>query len=185
MRRVVAVLAVVCLATSAFGGTVQFDPPKVDLPHEGGLAKFDIVLHGDGVFDAADIVIGSNDMPLGDFAYAQEFRDAMNSFVVDPPYWNNGIYASDVFVGGSHYDTQDPTVGPDLRLGQVWVDATGLPKGEYYVHVNSDNDDALSTLWLEGVGEGLVGMGVVNVVPEPAAIVLLGLGAIGLLRRRK
>jgi hypothetical protein len=56
---------------------------------------------------------------------------------------------------------------------------------EFGVNFDVDSQSTLANFDFTGARDQLFGTGTLNVVPEPAAISLLGLGALALLRRRK
>ena len=74
-------------------------------------------------------------------------------------------------------------------MGTLTVGTEGLDVGEYEVLVDSLRDFDWSVIGLatrtEFSTETLSGSALVNVVPEPMTLSLLGLGALALLRRRR
>jgi hypothetical protein len=69
-----------------------------------------------------------------------------------------------------------PLVGV-TAVGAITLDASGLSPGDYEVFVDSDLDFGTSSLGLGTAGEPLFGSAVVRVLPEPATLALLGVGA--------
>ena len=183
MRKVVAIVLVGGFAaSSALAGTVMFDPPKQEVGPGGGSSTFNVwVEQSDlGSFNSVDMIIGSVDLDVVAWEFDPGFIDktlfTSASIPASPP-----VYPSDAQVGGF---AVDPIVPPNL-IGWVTVESFGLPLGSYDVMVDSDFDGGRSKLALGVDTEPLFGSGTVNVVPEPAALSLLGLGALALLRRRK
>ena len=187
MKSIIAIGAVALfVAVPALGvGTATFIPSDVYVP-AGTPAIFDIeITSGVGNFDAADLLIGSDDLATpvpsitaGDFAYHPDWNAAFAS--VTTPVYATGMFGYDYFVqvGGGN----STPVGASVMLGTVTLDTTGVPNGDYYVRI--DSNDGFSELALAGAGEDLSGYGIIH-IPEPGSLALLGLGMVVGLRRRR
>lgn len=184
MRKVALSLGLVgFIATQSFAGSVLFSPSPQDGVIRGETVTFDLTLQAGGTvptISGGDIVVGSS-IPFS-FAYSSAFTAAMPNITAPGPV---GVYANDFLVGGSNPTTG---AGASLLLGTVTVQTGGLADGTYTVEVNSDTD-GFSNIFrgIPGnpfVSEGLSGSGSFTVVPEPATLSLLGLGVLGLIRRR-
>lgn len=192
MRKFAALLTAVGLsATSALGATVSFapNPGGSDTVNAAALpttVNFDLIIGGIAAIDGAngglqsiDVVVGS-DGPL-----------TMNGFVYNPAFVTGaalppptpgpiGIYPNDQYFGGFETAATRPG-GPTYNLGTLTVGVPGgLAPGDYTFKVDGDFDQFSN---LNGT-EGLSGVGTIHVVPEPATLGLLALGALGLIRRR-
>ena len=188
MKRVLGILTVVTfVSSSAFGAMVNFTPAYQEVaPGVPAALEVGIALEQIAEFDSANIIIGSNDgldfdwgAPLDEtvFVYTPEWIDA-NAF---PPSVNHaGTYPQDVFVGGFlSAASSDP-----WTVGTLTVGTAGLPEGDYRVMVNGDTD-GISGLYMGAAKDTLMGEAIVHVTPEPAALVLLGIGGLAALRRRR
>jgi hypothetical protein len=147
-------------------------------------ATFDIgVTSGVGNFNTADLIIGANGIPgIGTFTYNAAWNSAFSQ-VSTPTYFNAGelvYYQRAVMVGGANA----ASVGASKALGTLVVPTTGLPLGDYLIKIDSAID-GFSNLGNASVAETISGLGTIRVVPEPASLMLLGLGAAATLRRRR
>ncbi len=190
MKKFAAVLTMVAFCgTAAFGGTVDFSAGTFDLTAPADV-NMDVTLsmnNGTDLFDFADIIIGSNDVTLGAFTYASPNPFGSNGPITRDPM---AVYASELWVGGTDSNIP-PVVGPRALLGTLTINAadiqgTGTPVGgTLTVMVDPAQDFGISAIGGGGNNEALSGIGTITVVPEPAMLTLMGLGALGLIRRRK
>lgn len=187
MRKVAALgLAFGLMAgSSAFAGLATFSPsPQDNIPEGTATVSMDLTVTAEVLqnFDGADILLNS-DVPFT-FAYSDGFKAAANAFVLDPGVpLNQGIRANDLYIAG--LATTVGALGTSINVGTVTFDSSALTPGTYSILVSSDADNGISFLGRGGATtEGLTGSGSFTVIPEPASLGLLGLGALGLLRRR-
>ncbi|MBN1510761.1 MAG: PEP-CTERM sorting domain-containing protein [Phycisphaerae bacterium] len=177
----VSLCAVALLGTAAasLGATATFDPPLVEVP-SGTPALFDVFVAVESLsaFDAADILIGSNEVPDLGFAYSPDWEAAMAGFVT-PITYDGGAYGQDVFVGGFR---AAGAIQGSVWVGTLTVDTTGLVEGDYPVSVDGATD-GMSRLTLAGSWEPLSGAGIVR-IPEPTTVGLVAIGVLVWLRRR-
>lgn len=186
MRTASVVALALFVSSSAFGAVVNFTPAVQDvLPGEQASFEVGVALEGAGTYDFANLQIGSMDLlmdwgtPLEGTVFTYDTTwVSLNAFPPTVGYNPTG-WPQNVFVGGFlSAATSDP-----LTVGTLVVDTDGLALGSYNVFVNSQ--DGVSMLGSEMDFDPLVSMGTVRIVPEPAALALLGLGGLAALRRRR
>jgi MYXO-CTERM domain-containing protein len=177
---VIGFLAVGLGYSGAFAGIVTFDPltpTTVDSGERVSLAV-GVSLEEMADFSTARVVLASMDLQMADWVYNPDWLAAMAFPVVeDPP----GVFPNERLVGGNLLFTSEA-----WTVGTLEVGTDGLPFGDYTVFVDGDTD-GISGLYDMGdtVIETLAGSAVVSVIPEPGALVLLGVGGLAVLRRRR
>lgn len=164
---------------SALAGTISFTPDEVtiDPAVDPTVFTLDLTIGSSSLaaFDAIDLFMGSDDLTITGF---KPWCDWGCFFDHSSP--DTSVYASGWKY--EYFGNLRPAEG--FWLGWLTVDAGGLPEGTYSVMVDADRDGFRSTLTGGGVSEPLYGLATVHVVPEPATVTLLGLGAFAVMRRR-
>ncbi len=192
MRKFAALLTAVGLsATSVLGATVTFapNPGGSDTVNAASLPTtidFELIVGSIPAVNGAlggvsslDVVVGSDGpLTINSFAYSQSFIDG--ALLPPTPPVPFAAYPNDLYFGGAQRATGRPA-GPTYTLGVLRVGVpAGLAPGDYTFKVDNTFDQFS---FLNG-DDALNGVGTVHVVPEPATLGLLALGALGLIRRR-
>ena len=184
MMRIIAASLLVCaLTTSAtHAGTVIFEPPELTL-HPGDGGSFDVSVATDEMtaFDAISAIFAiDGGLRIDGFAIDPDFESLIpfqpfvEPWVFGPPR-PDGIWIG-AFLGEPH--PGGPVATVDIVVEEY------APVGDYRIFVDGELD-GLSELALGAASEHLFGQAIVHVVPEPATVTLMGLGALCLLRRRR
>ncbi len=179
-RTTAALFGVLCLCSSALGGTVEFSVAEFDI-NEPAPVLLEVTVVGDSAYDFADIFFYSNDVPITGIVFSDEWLAAF-SFVAEPVWNPFGMFPYEFFTSA----TNASPVGPVLYMGRIVADPTslGLTEQDVGTQLQIIVDDPLP--WIsEPEKEEFYGKGTINVVPEPATLILLGLGSLGLARRRR
>lgn len=184
MKRTAAVaLGVIGVCSNVFGGTVLFSPTSIN--HVQGMpGAIDVtvaILPGPTIsgVDAADVLIGSDAIPFTGFEYSQAWRDFFTTvFPPEPDTWN--IYPNEAYLSSNR---PTPLATLLLPTGTLHIDLTSVNPGEYDIVVDPVRDGMLSNLVDRGATDPLTGgVDVTVIVPEPASVSLLALGALAALR---
>ncbi|MCP4593615.1 MAG: PEP-CTERM sorting domain-containing protein [bacterium] len=185
MKNLVGIAACALLvAVPAFGdATATFTDVQNDV-----VAGTDVILDltvtvgGLAEFDGVDCILGWHQAGDLTFDYSQTFKD--NTLIQSGPTYDTlaGFYTNDAKLGGTQFGS---AIGSTILVGQATFKTDGLAPGDYLVEINPTEDSGYSAIGLLGNTEPLSGSGFVTVIPEPASLMLLGLGAaVGLRRRR-
>jgi hypothetical protein len=175
------VIHVFCITSLSSGAQVLFQPQELSI-NPGTPAVFELTLQSDTLpgFDAADLLIGSNDFPTGSnrlsFTYNPTWASLFES--VTPVSDNLGVYTQDFYAGSSN---SIPVI-PNCPFGTLTIDTTNLPAGDYTLHIDFLTDGT-SQLTLGDNFDTFIDQQAVLHIPEPTTILLLILG--GLLHRKR
>lgn len=189
-RLMVAMLAVGVGTSFTSAGTVEFIPEGSTIVNEGGSVTFNIRLVTDlsPPLGAMSIIVGSDTLTwaAGDATPSADFATEFGGFgeVLSPAPAGLTNYLSDAqFTGFSSLGFTSP-----FNVGQLVVSTAGLGIGEYTIMVDPSRDSGSSFVEdfnFPAGSQDLTGMATVTVVPEPATLVLLGIGGLAALRRRR
>lgn len=186
-------LFVALVGLCALGGTVAFEPNEQDLK-PGQTASFELRVipdllrwtHDELAWDALAILVGSDTLTLFKPVLSQGLTDGQDD---GPDPWDKSgsVYSSAWAFGG--FFGGGPVTNPHeflVATVDVQVPGDAVPGDTLLIEVNTENEpEPFSMVTLAGMRESLAGVGTVNVVPEPATILLFGLAALALICRRQ
>lgn len=180
MKRLAAVLVVACFCgSSALGGMISFSPGEVTIDREVDDPVFtlDLTIASSvlDLIDSADMIVGSDDLAITNWVFA----DFTRFFESSEP--NTEFYSS----GWKFGFFGPPTSPTDFLLGTLTVDTTGVADGDYTVVIDAARDNERSSGAFGTDTDGMFGTAIVHIIPEPTTLSLLGLAALGLIRRRR
>jgi hypothetical protein len=167
-------------------GVIGFNPPMViiDRAVDPPLFTIELFVQSSALtsFNVVDVVVGSNDgLELVDF----DFDPGLNGLLETIHNPGPGYYLDDIKFGYFHPEN---FLQNGVVLGDLFVDTTGLPNGDYYLLIDWEIDQGSSKVHNTNNSQVdfVTGSALVRIIPEPATLTLLGLSlaAAGSRRRR-
>ena len=199
MKKFAGMFMVVAFASvSALGGTVEFMNPSSggsvleifqdDTGTAFGTYEVHITASSIDPFNSTDIIFASDDLLFSAWAFSDAFV-AATSFRAesDTPNQISGVL-DEYKVGGVNLGGN--LIPVPIMVGTLTIIVPAdLAIGTYNVFVdNAREANGVSKVSSSTAGadpDPLFGLGTVNVTPEPTTLVLLGVGAVVALRRRR
>lgn len=142
-------------STPVSAATATFTPVGSTVVVPGTSVIFELAVAVESLprFDAADIIIGSDEATDIEFVFGAAWRAAFT--VVLPVLRDVGFYVQDVFVSSNTAATEPM----QIVLGTVTVNTTGMSEGTYEVRIEPSVVPGVSSLTLDGRQEPLSGVG--------------------------
>jgi hypothetical protein len=167
----------------AFAGLAKFNPPVALYGSPGETVSVDLILQAQDLpeFNSADLIVSST-MPF-QWEYSSEFL-AKSSTVQSPVSIDLGIAPYDLYVGGLS-SASFGSYGHSILMGTLTFHTTYDESGANFF-VDSESDGNFSNIARDGVAESLIGGGqIICICPESGSLLILSLGAIVLICKRR